>query len=84
MCSLPFFSALIVKLGSRSVPGQVQVGSRSGPGWVQVSSRSFNIKVYFKYLRDLEQELEAIIAIPPPPPPENLLKFAEHEVHLTS
>ena len=60
----------IVKLGSRSVqvsPGQVQAGSGSGPGQLPVNSKSFNIKVYFKSLRYLDLELEAIIAMPPPP-----------------
>ena len=50
-------------------PGQVQVASRLGPGQLHLNSRSFNIKVYFKSLRDLDLELEAIIAMPPPPPP---------------
>ena len=50
-------------------PGQVQVRSRLGPGQLHVNSKSFNIKVYFKSLRDLDLELEAIIAMPPPPPP---------------
>ena len=45
----------------------VKLGSRSGPGQLYVNSRSFNIKVYFKSLRDLDLELEAIIAMPPPP-----------------
>ena len=57
---------------SRSGTGQVQVGSRLDPGQLHVNSGSFNIKVYLKSLRDLDQELEAIIAMPsPPPPPEN-------------
>ena len=62
----------IVKLGSTSGPGQVQVGSRSGSGQLHVNSKSFNIKVYFKSLRDLDLELVAIIAMPPPPPPTKL------------
>ena len=48
-------------------PGQVQVRSRSGPGELHLNSKSFNIKVYFKSVRDLDLELEAIIAMPPPP-----------------
>ena len=70
--------SFIVKLGSRSVqvrsrpgPGQVQARSRLGPGQLHVNSKSFNIKVYFKSLRDLDLELVAIIAMPPPPPPPN-------------
>ena len=55
----------IVKLGSRSVPGQVQVRSRLGPGHFQVNSKCLNLKS----LRDLDLELEAIIAMYPPPPP---------------
>ena len=34
-----------------------------------MNSKSFNIKVYFKSLRDLDLELVAIIPMPPPPPP---------------
>ena len=37
--------------------------SSSGPGQVHVNSKSLNIKVYFKSLRDLDLELEAIIAM---------------------
>ena len=48
-------------------PGQVKARSRSGPGQLHVNSKSFKIKVYFKSLRDLDLELEAIIAMPPPP-----------------
>ena len=48
-------------------PGQVQVRSRLGPGQLHVNSKSFNIKVYFISLRDLDLELVAIIAMPPPP-----------------
>ena len=46
-------------------PGQVQVGSRLGPVQLHVNSGSFNIKVYLKSLRDLDLELEAIIAMLP-------------------
>ena len=55
------FYDLIVKLGSRSV----QVRSRLGPGQLHVKSKSFNIKVYLKSPRDLDLELEAIIAMSP-------------------
>ena len=54
-------------------PAQVQTRSRLGPGQLYVNSKSFNIKVYFKSLRDLDLELEAIIAMPPPPPPPTKL-----------
>ena len=45
----------------------VKLGSRLGPVQLHVNSKSFNVKVYFKSLRDLDLELEAIIAMPPPP-----------------
>ena len=38
-------------------PGQVQVRSRLGPGQLKLNSKSFNIKVYFKSLRDLDLDL---------------------------
>ena len=50
----------IVKLGSRSVPGQVQVRSRSGPSHLQVNSKCLNLK-FQKYL---DLVLEAIIVKP--------------------
>ena len=60
---------------SSSGPGLVQVRSRLGPGQLHVNSKSFNIKVYFKSLRDLDLELEAIIAMSPPPPPPPIKLF---------
>ena len=49
-----------------SVLWSVQLRSRLGPGQLYVNSKSFDIKVYFKSLTDLDLELVAIIAMPPP------------------
>ena len=73
-------------LGSRSVPSQVQVRSRLGPGQLHVNSKSFSVKVYFKSLRDLDLEFEAIIAISPPPTHHHFSEWnkIENSSHINS